>query len=100
MNDWYVINDYGDIAESNLSEINAKLLAEKLNKKVWYISDVNSQYMISYDNKATNDFDQVEKYETEKDALNALEKIQNDFVDKLVIAEYQDNSNWKSLCDD
>ena len=72
MNDWYVINDYGDIAESNLSEINAKLLAEKLNKKVWYISDVNSQYMISYDNKATNDFDQVEKYETEKDALNAL----------------------------
>ena len=34
MNDWYVINDYGDIAESNLSEINAKLLAEKLNKKV------------------------------------------------------------------
>ena len=56
--------------------------------------------MISYDKNATNDFDQVEKYETEKDALNALEKIQNDFVDKLVIAEYQDDSNWKSLCDD
>ena len=100
MNDWYVMNDYGDIAESNLSEINAKLLAEKLNKKVWYISDVNSQYMISYDKKATNDFDQVEKYETEKDALNALEKIQTEFIDKLVIAEYQDDSNWKSLCDD
>lgn len=97
MNTWFVTNDYGDIAGHDLSETHAKILAQELNSKVYYLSDCNSQYMISYDKKATNDFDAVEKYKSENEALNALENLQSEFTDKLIIVEYQDNSNWEAL---
>jgi len=98
MKNWFVANDNGDIAGHDMSEINARNLAKELNEKVWYLSDCNSQYMVSYDRNATNDFDAAEKYKTEKDALTALEKIQSEFVDKLMVVEYQDDSNWEALC--